>query len=235
MIAKQASDRREAVVLAGDGALVTIGACAIGMGSAMALHAWGLAPLGEPDPTSGQFFLGLISWLLQVGGVVVGPVLVWRLHRRRITGAAIVGALVGVPVTVATVMAAAALAELFNWVASPFTDSEYAGPIALAALVVGALLVLSSWVLADAVRDLTGGEGSRQHVALDIVRVVAAVALIGAGALGWSIVAGGGDLEGFDILMAMGVLGSIVVTTAHLADRWQGAQRRSESRPAHTA
>ena len=227
MVAKLTDDRRETLMIAGDGALLTLGAFAIGMGSALALHAWGVAPLGEPDPTSGQFFLGLISWLLQVGGLVVGPILAWRLHHRRFTGAAVLGALVGAPVTVAAVMAVAAIAQVFGWIASPFTDNEFAGPIAVAVLVVAAIIMAAAWVLADGIQDLGSGEGRRQHVGLDIARLVGGVALIATGVWAWAIVGAGGDLEGFDIMMAGGVFGAIVVTTASLADRWQESHRES--------
>lgn len=227
MVAKLTDDRRETFMIAGDGLLLTLGAFAIGMGSAMALHAWGVAPLGEPDPTSGQFFLGLISWLLQIGGLIVGPLLAWRLHHRRFTGAAVLGALVGAPVTVAVVMAIAALAQLLGWVASPFTDSEFAGPIAVAVIVVAGIVLAAAWVLADGIQDLGGGEGRRAHVGLDIARLVGGLALVVTGVWAWALVSAGSDLEGFDIMMAGGVFGAIVVTTASLADRWQESRHES--------
>ncbi len=225
------STKRDAFMLAADGFLITAGTFAVMMGAAFGLDALGVAPLGEPGGSGSAFALSLISWLLQVGGFVVGPTLAWRLTGHRFTRFAVLGAVIGFPLGGAAIMVVLVPGVLFGWLGSKITSSERAGALVYLALVVVALLVVIALLDIDAFRDLP--DSRRDHVALDVARLLATIAIAVFAAVEISIaVSGTGDSEVADpavFMIAAGVLGATVVTSANLVERFFSS--RADAQP----
>lgn len=233
MSLQTASARRRWFALLADGVVITAGACMVGMALALGMHSLGLAPLGEPDTAASpvMFILAAISWLLQVSGIFVGPAIVWKLHQRRFSASAIFGAAAGFPLTAAALAIFVALSAAVDWAAAPFTTTEYAGPIALASLLVGALLVATAWLAIDAIADLAASK--REHVGLDVARLVSVAGLAYAGWLFYAAVAGGGDLEGLDMLLAAAFAGGAMVVSADFVERFLAERHARSERASH--
>lgn len=208
------------LALAADGALITAGLYCLGMGAALVLHNLGVAPLDDSalSLTGAPALLAVISWLLQVGGLVVGPFLVWKLRDRLFSGPAFLGMLLGFPVTAAVVMAVGAVTMGLDWLLSRVVDFEYLGPIILLVLLSGAMIAITIWLVLDAIHDLS--DKPKRHVALDIVRFIAALGVLGAAALLVYSFSTTGDIEGVDFLLAGAAMGAVVVTTAEYTQRF---------------
>ena len=98
---------------------------------------------------------------------------------------------------------------------SPFTDSEFAGPIALLVVVSGAFVALVLWLVVGAIRDL--GAGRRAHVRIDVLRLASAaiLATFSVGVAVW-IANNPGDESGEALIFAMvaGLGGALAVLGA---------------------
>lgn len=163
---KGESAGRERALLYGDAFLLSAGMVAVGLsGSALLAAARGLIP---------DAVLGLGSGFLLNASGVAGVLLAWRLHGRGITLDAVVGALVGAAAGALTIPLAAGLSYLLGLPLRLVTESEFAGPLALLALLAAAVLALMVWLLVDALRDLSTGAPRHRH--LDWLRIVASSA-----------------------------------------------------------
>lgn len=205
--------RRDHVLLAGDGWLLTAGSAAVALTIVWAASS-ALASVRGAEAVAG---IGL-SLLLLLGGM--GGVLVtWMLHQRRIDWVTVLGAVAGAGLGGAAVPVVAASSALFGWMLSPVTRFEYAGPLAALVVLSAALLGLTGWLIVDAVRDLAPAR--RRHPQLDIARIIAAivVAVFGAAcaALVWL---DPGPEQGELIIWAMaaGILGAGAIVGADIAD-----------------
>lgn len=216
--------RREILALAADGAVVTGGAFAVMAGAAFGLEALGV-PMGEPQGSGLTLVLTTVSWLLQVGGLVVGPFLAWRLNGRRFDKPAVIGLVAGYPLSGVMVMALAVLAPLVDRLVGFATDVRYAGAIAYLAVLVLAFAAAVAWVAARAVRDLSGG---RRQVPLDVVRLLAALGSLAFWAVVVAMIVRGQDaIEAGAFLLLDAVVGAVTVSAAALAARF--AAKRTDS------
>lgn len=218
MSSESVSTRRDRLMLAADGCLITAGTFGLMIGVAFGLDALGVAPLGEPHGGGLDLLLSVISWLLQVGGFVVGPVIVWWLHRRQFSKTAILGLIAGFPIGGALVLPVAMLGALFGWFVGLFTKVEYAGAIAYLVLIVIAFLAVLVWLVIDAFRDLSATP--REHVSLDVGRLVAFIVVaVFAGVVIAKTIAGEDAFEAFAFVLAAGVEGAAVITAADVIVR----------------
>ena len=160
-----------------------------------------------------------LSLVLSLGAVIAGPIAAWVLHGRRVTWVAVLGGVIGGMLAGAVVQAVALLAWLLGLILSPVTDSEYAGPIALVAVIIVAFAALEVWLLADAARDLR--RTPREHARLDVVRLVAvAVFLLFIIAAALWVMSHPEDPESGDVAafaIAAGVVGGLAVSGAEAA------------------
>lgn len=210
---------RERVSLVGDALLMTAAAFGVIIG----LTALFVAPTGTPEP--GMEWVTALGSLLSMGVVVVVPILVWLLHGRRLSAMAVLGGVVGALSAGVVFMAMAAVSALLGLLVSPFTDSEFAGPIALLVVVSAAFVALVLWLVADAIRDLAADRRSR--VRIDVLRLVSA-AVLAAFSVGVAVWTANnpGDESGEALIFAMlaGLGGALAVLgaealTALSADR----------------
>jgi hypothetical protein len=218
--------RRSRAVLAADGCLLTAGAFCLGQSLGFGIDSLaGGGPVGNGSTGGWATVIGSISWFISVVGVVIGPLAAWRLHGRRVGWTTTFGALVGYALGGASVFALTLVASLPMWAVRLVTGSEYAGAIAYLALVAAAFLVLSGWLAFDAARDLAPKR--REHVWLDVVRLLATVSAVGfsAGVVAFQFRASGFDPEAVVFVLAAGVLGGAVVATADLAENYVRRQR----------
>ncbi|HWS57357.1 MAG TPA: hypothetical protein VN257_02370, partial [Actinotalea sp.] len=204
---------RERVALAGDGVLLT----AALFGAITGATALLLLPDGQTS-TGAEWLAGL-SAVLSLGVAIAGPALVWLMYGRRITWVAVLGALLGGFAAGGLFMAFTLVAGALGWLVSSVVDNELAGLIALVVIIGVAFVAVVVWLGVDAVRDLAPAR--REHLRIDVVRIVSAVAL-GVFAVGLAIwLAGhpqdeGGEAMIFAIAMGFGaacaLLGAEVAT-----------------------
>jgi hypothetical protein len=192
-------------VLAGDGALLMAGACAV------------LAPLAA-------LFEAAAIPLMVVG--LLAPLLAWWLHGRRVdrtaTGGAVLGYLAGVGLALGLLglMALVMLALIAVGLSATGDDAGKAlGQISVVVIVVGYLAV-AAWLDVDALRDLATQR--REHAGLDVARLVASVAGV-AYLVGVTVSATGHPeydyIGGILSLGGCGIVGAVVVTVADLMVR----------------
>lgn len=203
---------RERALLAGDAVLVTAAACGAALGGA----GLATAPDGGAEP---PVWVQGLSLVLSLAVVIGGPIAAWVLHGRRLTWIAVLGAVLGGMLAGVVVPGAALLASALGLVLTPVTGSEFAGPIALAVLLVAAFAALVVWLVADAARDLR--RTPREHARLDVVRIVSAAVLlvVVAGVAIW-VVSHPSDAESGDVAafaIAAGVVGGLAVSGAEAA------------------
>jgi len=212
-VAFNSSRRRELLALGGDGCLLTAGTFALMISAAFVLEWLGVVPLGEPHGSGISLALSFLSWLLQVGGFVVGPLIAWRLHGRGFGKADVPGLIVGFPVGGALVMPLAMLGPLIDWFVGLFTPAKYAGAIGYLAFVVFAFLVVLVLVDIDALRDLSVTR--RSHLPLDVGRLMATAAVVAfASVVVAKMIAGEGALDAWVFLLLAGIQGAFVVVVA---------------------
>jgi len=161
--------------------------------------------------------------------VIVGPLVAWRLHGRRLTWMAVLGAVVGgfVLGNVVGMLAAVVLVPLVWLVTS--VSTEIAGLVAVVVVIGGAFVALLVWLVVDGVRDLSPSR--REHPRLDVVRFIsAAVLVVFAIGVGIWTARNPGDESGEAILFAMmaGVGAAMIVTGAEAATSL-AAQRKSDT------
>lgn len=195
--------------LAGDGALIMAAACAV------------LAPLATLVQSA---FVPLMA----IG--LLAPLLVWRLHARRVDGPATTGALLGyaagIGFALVLLLVIGGIARALTALGLPTGDngSGVGGPV-LAGMVVAAFLILAVWLDIDALRDLFSKP--REQVWLDVARLVATAAGVAyfVGVFLWAAAS-----PGFDYIAAAlsvggcGAVGAAVVTVADVMVRRRGQQ-----------
>ena len=215
---------KERGTLAGDACLVTAAAFGLVMG------ALALTSMPEGDPPEDKTWVQLFSALFSLAVVIVGPLVAWRLHGRRLTWMAVLGAVVGgfVLGNVVGMLAMLVLVPLV-WLVTSVSGSEIAGLIVVVVLVGGAFVALLVWLVVDGVGDLSPSR--REHPRLDVVRFISvAVLVVFAIAVGiWTARNPGGE-TGEAILFAMmaGVGAAMIVTGAEAATSL-AAQRKSDT------
>ena len=202
--------RRSRARLTADGCLLTAGAFALGTALSFAIDS--LARAGAAGTVAMT-----ISWLVGVAGFFVGPPLAWLLHGRRIDWVASLGAVAGYVIGGAAVYAATMLAALSTWLVFLATGSEVGGAVAFLVIAMLALLALVVWLAVDAARDLSPRR--REHVGLDVARLLAAVAVIGfsVGVPAVTTMQGAFDPEALAFMLAAGVAGGVVGAAADFA------------------
>ena len=191
-------------VLAGDGALLMAGACAV------------LAPLAA-------LFEAAAIPLMVVG--LLAPLLAWWLHGRRVdrtaTGGAVLGYLAGVGLALG-LLGLMALVMLALTAVGLYDTGDDPGKVVgdrIAVIVVG-YLALAAWLDVDALRDLAAQR--RAHARLDVARLVATAA--GVAYIVGVIVSATGHPQ-YDYIGAIlsiggcGVVGAVVVTVADMMVR----------------
>ena len=210
--------RRSRAVLAADGCLLTAGAFGLGTALSFAIDSLaGVGPAGIGTAGGAGTVIMTISWLIGVAGFFVGPPLAWVLHGRRVDWVASLGAVAGYVIGGAAVYAATMLAALVTWLVFLATGSELGGAVAFLAVTMLALLALAVWLSVDAARDLSPRR--REHVGLDIARLLAAVSVIGfsVGVYAVTTAEGAFDPEALAFVLAAGVAGGVVVAAADFA------------------
>jgi len=193
--------------LAGDGALIMAAACAV------------LAPLAS-------LYQGATFPLMAIG--LLAPLLVWRLHGRRVDGPATSGAVLGYLTGVGLALGLLALLAVVGLILmavglSDVMNDTDTGTRIVVGIVVATFLALAVWLDVDALRDLSAKR--REHVSLDVARLVATAA--GAVYIGGAVAAamGPGDFDYAGAILSMGgcgVVGAAVVTVADLWVRRHG-------------
>lgn len=211
--------RRSRAILAADGCLLTAGAFGLGTALSAAMDSLaGVSAAGRgPTDAVGMVIL-TISWLIGVAGFFVGPLVAWLLHGRRVDWVASLGALAGFVLGGAAVYAATMLAALVTWIVFRVTGSELGGAVAFLTVTMLALLALAVWLSVDAIRDLSPNR--REHVGLDVARLLAAVLVIGFSIGVYAVTTtmqGGFDPEALAFMIAAGIAGGVVVAAADFA------------------
>jgi len=202
---------RDRAELVGDALLATGAAFAAVMG----LTALLVAPTGEPR--EGLEWVTAVASLLAMATVVVVPVLVWLQHGRRLSGLAVLGGVVGAISAGAVFMGVAALSGLLGLIVAPFTDAEYAGPVAMLVIVSVAYAGAVLWLVVEGIRDLRSAEP--RHHRIDVVRIVSAVVLVALVAgTAWWVAGHPGDesAEAPIFMMLAGLSGALAVSGAEL-------------------
>lgn len=200
--------------LAADGLLLTAGAFAALAGIGFVIE-W-MTP-GSIE-TAG-LALGIVLWLLSVSGFVVGPVLAWRLHGRRLDTRGITALVIGLFVGNGAMYLMAMVVAGLSFLLGLFFQGEFTGPIIMLSLVALGMAAIVVRLIAGAVRDLAA---ERNHVTLDIWRIVALVAVIAfvvGSVLRQIAVPGEGVIEADVFMIAGGVVGGASVLAADLTAR----------------
>lgn len=202
---------RERRQLVGDALVVTAAGFAVVIGVSTIL----VAPTGEPRP--GMEWATSIATLLTMATAVALPILVWLLHGRRLSWQAVLGGVVGAATAGPVFMAVAALSMVLGVLISPFSDSEFAGPLAMLVIVAIAFAAVALWRLVDAIRDLRSG--TPEHRGLDLVRIASMVALVVVTAgTAWWVTEHPGDESGEALIymMLFGLSGAMAVAGAEV-------------------
>lgn len=206
---------KERVALAGDACLLTAAAFGLVMGAL----AVALAP--QPEPAEGMAWVSLLSAVLSLAVVILGPLVAWRLHGRRLSWMAALGAALGAFVgsNIVGMLVMLVFAPL-GWLVSQLGGSEFAGLMAMVVVVGGAFVALLVWLVTNGVRDLSPSR--RVHPRMDIVRVISAAALVvfAIGVALWTADHPGGE-SGEAIIFAMlaGLVAALAVAGAEVATR----------------
>lgn len=215
------SRTRRILTLAADGCLITAGTFAAMMGLAFILYWTGVAPMGEPGGSGADLALSTFSWLLQVGGFLVGPVLAWWLLQGRPGRRSVVPILLGIVVGGAIVAPIAMLGSFLEWFVRLFSDVDYLGAIIYLIVLLLAFFAVIVWRTADAVRHMVAR--SRQHPALDVARLLAAAAVLAfAGVVIAKMIAGEEAIEAFIFVLMSGVQGAGALAVASVASELFG-------------
>jgi len=213
--------KRDHVQLIADGWLITAGTASV----AMALLSAVTVIPGTQDSIVGAIVGNGLLLAAGIGGVLA----TWLLHGRRITNLTAIGGVIGPALGVMAFPVFVGLSFLVGLPLKLVTPSEFAGPLAMLAILSVALLVLIGWLLADAVRDMAPSK--RAHYRLDIARIAAAAAFLTLGIVcAVLIFASPGPEQGEAVIWAMvgGAIGAGSIAGADLANvLW--ARRRQGS------
>jgi hypothetical protein len=161
----------------------------------------------------------LLSAVLGLAVMILGPLVAWRLHGRRLTWIAVLGAVIGgfVGTNVAGMLVMLVFAPL-GWLVSWAGGSEIAGLIVMVVVLGVAFVALAVWLVADGVRDLSPSR--REHPRLDVLRVSSAAVLV-VFAIGVALWSSGRpeDGSGEAVIFAMfaGMGAALTVTGAEVA------------------
>jgi len=206
---------KERIALAGDACLLTAAAFGLVVG------ALGVAFAPQAEPAEAEAWVSLLSGVLSLAVMILGPLAAWRLHGRRLTWMAVLGAVLGgfVGSNIVGMLVMLIFAPL-GWLVSQLGGSEFAGLIAMVVVVGGSFVALLLWLVTNGVRDLSPSR--RVHPRLDIVRVVSAAALVvfALGVALWTANHPGGE-SGEAIIFAMlaGLVAVLAVAGAEVATR----------------
>ena len=195
--------------LVGDALVIT----AAGFAAVIGLTAILLAPSGEPR--AGLEWATSVASLLAMGVAAALPITVWLMHGRHLSWQAVLGGVVGAASAGVVFMAVAALSAVLGLLASPFTDSEYAGPLLMLGLVSLAFAAVGVWRLVDAIRDLRSAAPRSRR--LDLVRIACVITLVAfVAGTGWWVSAhpGGESGEAPIFMMLVGLSGALAVAGA---------------------
>jgi uncharacterized membrane protein len=212
MLSETTLSKRDHARLVGDGFLITAGTASVAMALLFAV----MAIPGMQDSVGGAI---VGNGILLLGGGVGGVVATWLLHGRRINAPTVIGGVIGPAFGAMTIPLFVGLSFLVGVPLKLVTPSEYAGPLAMLAIVAVALLALIGWLLADAFRDMAPSK--RAHYRLDIARIAAAGAFVVLGvACVVLIFASPGPEQGEAVIWAMagGAIGAGSIAGADLAN-----------------
>lgn len=200
-------DKREMLFMAADGGVITAGVFAAMIGLAFILEWTGVAPMGEPQGTGLKLVLSIISFVLQAGGMIVGPLVVWVLYRRGFGRKALLSVILGYFIGGALFTPILFVASGLNWLVAKITPYEYAGAIAFLVVVVAAFVAALLWANATAIRDL---RASHENVPLDVARIAATVAVLAfAGGVVVITLRGENSFEAMAFVFAAGINGAL--------------------------
>jgi len=215
MLSLKSHVTKERVALAGDACLLTAAAFGLVVG------ALGAAFAPQAEPAEGVAWVSLLSGVLSLAVVILGPLAAWRLHGRRLTWMVVLGAVLGgfVGSNIVGMLVMVVFAPL-GWLVSQLGGSDFAGLIAMVVIVGGAFVSLLVWLVTDGVRDLSPSR--RVHPRLDAVRVVSAAVLVvfALGVALWTANHPGGE-SGEAVIFAMlaGLVAALAVAGAEIAAR----------------
>lgn len=102
--------------------------------------------------------------------VIIGPAAAWLLHGRRLDRAAMLSGGIGLAIAIIVVGGLLVLASLVASAIGPVGGWDFAGPVALLAIVSAVFLAVVVRLDIDSIRDLFTAR--RQHIRLDIARLV---------------------------------------------------------------
>lgn len=213
MASERSATRRERFELAGDAALITAATLAVLTSIVLLIS----AGVGDREVPVAIQIASAVAALL---GGVAGPAAAWLMHRRRIGLPAVLGALVGAPVSGVAFGFFVAFSAVLGWAISPINDADYAGPLAAAVLVAVALVAVVVWLVIDAARDYASSR--REHVPLDIVRILSMFIVASYSSVIIFLAfgeAGGEIIEAIAFMLMGAVTGASVVTIADIATR----------------
>lgn len=213
MSGKRISAGRDWYELLGDGALISAGTMALITG--VVLLVTGVIVRGSV-PVWMEFGSGIVTLL----AFVVGPLLAWLVHDRKVSVPAIGGALLSAPITAIAFGAFVLLSTALGWILHSVNDAEWFGPLVGLILAGAGFVVLCAWLVGDAVRDR--GKPAREHPRIDAVRfaAVAVVSVYAAVVLVFALQPGAGEvIEALAFMLMAAVVGGSAVGMADLAER----------------
>lgn len=220
--------RSEVLALVADGCVITAGTWAFLAGIAFGLDALGVAPMGEPTGSGAELVLSTISWLLQVSGMVIGPVLAWRLHGNRLDGRGLLLLVVGFIGSVVLVAPVVMFGSLLDWGVGLITDRPYVGAIIYAVLLVAVFLAVIVWRDLVAARTLSTSTGRDRTLRIVVLLSSAAIVVFG-GIVAAMMLAGREAFEAFAFVLLAGATGAGVMGAASIARYLMSRPRRTDA------
>jgi hypothetical protein len=220
------TEMRARIELAGDGALISAGISSALLGAVL------LAAV----PFTGEVpvWIQLLSAAAMFVMVVGGPVATWFVYGRRVTLPAVLGVIVGGPVTGAVFFLFVGVSRAVGWLLQTVNDADWFGPLVTAAL---AMISLLAWVTALAVRGVMDLRRPQpEHKRLDIWRMASWVVLLvfGIAVTVVAIKVTGEIAEAPAFAMLAAVSGGISVFTADLMTSLMARKELPAAVPAPT-
>ena len=172
-----------------------------------------LGLVGGPVANVVQALLGPI---FTFAALFVGPGAAWVLRGRRLSGAAVIGALFGL---VAMVAVLGILIAGVLTIARPIVGAEAPTAIALASIFGVAVIAIVAVSLTDAIRDLRGARASTRLDALRLAAAAAIVLFLAAMGVAMVVAPGTDILEALPIMIVFALAGGMMTAGAGAADR----------------
>lgn len=197
------------LALFGDACLLTAGVFTLCLAVGGGL-VWLLQP---GDGTVSAVIMAILGPVFTFAGVFAGPLAAWRLNGRRVSGAAVLGALFGMVVTAVAVVA---LIALMLTIARPVMGDEAPAALGLATLFGIGLATVMVARLVSAVRDLLSARAAPR---LDLALLASAVGVVGfAAVMVWLIVYRPGDegIEALPFMLAFSLIGGMMTVGASI-------------------